>query len=399
MGMIEIKGKYGTAKVFTENVEEGTQRQIFEVLNESFIEGSKVRIMPDTHVGKGAVIGTTMTITDKVVPNLVGVDIGCGMHCVKLDVQAEAIDFGKLDEVIRKYVPSGQNARDKMHTFAKEVNLDGVRAPFNRGRAENSIGTLGGGNHFLEVAQGADGSVYLVIHSGSRHLGKQVAEHYQKVAVKRAEDRSEGVQAIVDKLKAEGRHREIEGAVSEYKRSVGVVNRMLAYVTGSDMDDYLNDLRIAQHYALTNRRAMAYEVMENMGWAEVERFDTIHNYVDLEHMILRKGAISAQEGERVIIPLNMRDGSIIAVGKGNPDWNYSGPHGAGRIMSRSKAKEAVKIEDFKETMEGIWSTSVLESTLDESPFAYKPMEEILGNITETVDVLEVIKPLYNFKAN
>lgn len=399
MGMIELKGKYGTAKVFTENVEEATQKQIIEVMNESFIGGSKVRIMPDTHVGKGSVIGTTMTITDKVVPNLVGVDIGCGMHCVKLDVRAEDIDFGKLDEVIRTYVPSGQNARNSMHVFAKEVDLDGVRAPFNRGRAENSIGTLGGGNHFVECAQGADGSVYLVIHSGSRHLGKQVAEHYQKVAVTRLEDRSEGVQAIVEQLKAEGRHREIEGAVSEFKRSTGVVNRMLAYVTGSDMDDYLNDLGIAQHYALTNRKAMAYEIMRNMGWGEVERFDTIHNYVDLDNMILRKGAISAQLGEVVIIPLNMRDGSIIAVGKGNEDWNYSGPHGAGRIMSRSKAKDMVKFDDFKKTMEGVWSTSVLESTVDESPFAYKPMEEILGNITETVDVIEVIKPLYNFKAN
>ena len=399
MGMFEITGKYGTAKVFTDNVDEGVNRQINEVLNESFIEGSKIRIMPDTHVGKGAVIGTTMTITDKVVPNLVGVDIGCGMLCVKLDVRAEDIDFGKLDDVIRTYVPSGQNARGTAHSFAKEINYDGVRAPFNRGRAENSIGTLGGGNHFIECAQGSDGSVYLVIHSGSRHLGKQVAEHYQKVAVNRMEDRSGDVQAIVDRLKGEGRHREIEAAVSEFKRSTGVVNRMLAYVTGSDMEDYLNDLRIAQHYALTNRRAMAYEIMRNMGWSELDRFDTIHNYVDLDNMILRKGAISAQLGEVVIIPMNMRDGSLLAVGKGNADWNYSGPHGAGRIMSRSKAKDAVKFDDFKKTMEGVWSTSVLESTVDESPFAYKPMDEILGNIGDTVDVIDVIKPLYNFKAN
>lgn len=405
--MMELQGKHNTAKVFTTNIDDVTVGQVINMLNEPFTAGSKVRIMPDTHAGKGSVVGTTMTITDKVVPNLVGVDIGCGMLCTKLftpihnglfPLRKEDIDFAELDEVINKFVPSGMNARSSAHRFVKEIALDKVRAPFNRDRAEKSIGTLGGGNHFIEINQDKEGNTYLVIHSGSRNLGKQVAEHYQDVAYKSLSEQSSGIEQEIAKMKAEGRHQEIAGVIAKMKANRPVVNKDLAYVTGKNMEDYLHDVNLAQQYAALNRKAMADVILEKMGWEIAEQFDTIHNYIDIENMILRKGAISAQKDEVVIIPLNMRDGSIIAVGKGNPDWNFSGPHGAGRIMSRSKAKQLVKLEEFEETMKEVWSTSVVESTLDESPFAYKPMEEILENIQDAVEIKDIIKPLYNFKA-
>lgn len=396
--VVELQGKHNTAKVFTHNVDDVTIGQVIGMLNEPFTAGSQIRIMPDTHAGKGSVVGTTMTITDKVVPNLVGVDIGCGMLCTKLAIRKEDVDFNILDEAINKFVPSGMSARSKAHPFAKQVDFNKVRAPFNLDRAQKSIGTLGGGNHFIEVNEDSTGNLYLVIHSGSRNIGKQVAEYYQDVAFKRLSNQSDKTKEVIEQLKADGRHHEIQAVIAKMKSERPVVNKDLAYVTGQDMDDYLNDLDIAQKYAALNRKAMASVIVEAMGWEVSEQFDTIHNYIDLENMILRKGAISAQKGEVVIIPMNMRDGSIIAIGKGNPDWNFSGPHGAGRIMSRSKAKQMVKLEDFQETMKDVWSTSVVESTLDESPFAYKPMQEIVYNIQDTVDIHEIIKPLYNFKA-
>lgn len=396
--VVELQGKHNSAKVFTHNVDDVTIGQVIGMLNEPFTAGSKIRIMPDTHAGKGSVVGTTMTITDKVVPNLVGVDIGCGMLCTKLNVRKEDVDFSILDAVINKHVPSGMSARSTAHPFAKQVEFKKVRAPFNLDRAQKSIGTLGGGNHFLEVNEDSKGNLYLVIHSGSRNIGKQIAEYYQDVAFKRMSNQSDKMQGVIEELKSQGRHNEIQAVIAQMKSERPVVNKDLAFVTGQDMDDYLNDLNIAQKYAALNRKAMASVIVEQMGWDIAEQFDTIHNYIDLENMILRKGAISAQLGEVVIIPMNMRDGSIIAIGKGNPDWNFSGPHGAGRIMSRSKAKQMVKLEDFQDTMKDVWSTSVVESTLDESPFAYKPMQEIVDNIQDTVDIHEIIKPLYNFKA-
>ena len=396
--VIELQGKHNQAKVFTHNLDDVTIGQVLGMLNEPFTAGSKIRIMPDTHAGKGSVVGTTMTITDKVVPNLVGVDIGCGMLCTKLGVKKEDVDFARLDEVINKYVPSGMSARSSAHPFSKKIAFDKVRAPFNLDRAMKSVGTLGGGNHFIELNEDSKGNLYLVIHSGSRHLGKQVAEHYQDIAFKRMSEQADDTNHVIEKLKSEGRHQEIQAVIAEMKTTRPIINKALAYVTGKDMDDYLNDLDVAQKYAALNRKAMTSVILENMNWEMTEQFDTIHNYIDLDNMILRKGAISAQKGEMVIIPMNMRDGSIIAFGKGNPDWNYSGPHGAGRIMSRSKAKQMVKLEDFQETMKDVWSTSVVSSTLDESPFAYKPMQEIIDNIQDTVDIHEIIKPLYNFKA-
>jgi len=395
---IELQGKHNTAKVFTQNIDDVTIGQIIGMLNEPFAEGSQVRIMPDCHAGKGSVVVTTMTIKDKVVPSLVGVDIGCGMLCTKLNLTKDEIDFDVLDKTINKYVPSGMTARSSAHPFAKQVEFKKVKAPFNLDRAQKSIGTLGGGNHFIEVNEDSQGNIYLVIHSGSRNLGKQVAEYYQDVAFKSLSDQSDKTKEAIEELKAQGRHQEIQEVIAKMKSERVVVNKDLAYVTGKNMDDYLNDLDIAQKYAALNRKAMASVIVEQMGWDVVEQFDTIHNYIDLDAMMLRKGAISAKKGEVVIIPMNMRDGSLIAIGKGNPDWNTSGPHGAGRIMSRSQAKQAVKLEDFKETMKDVWSTSVVESTLDESPFSYKPMQEIIDNIHDTVDIKEIIKPLYNFKA-
>jgi tRNA-splicing ligase RtcB len=396
--LVELQGKYNTAKVFTDNVDDMTIGQVIELCNQPFVEGSKIRIMPDTHAGKGSVIGTTMTITDKVVPNLVGVDIGCGMNVTKLAIKAKDINFEELDAVINKHVPSGMTARSKAHRNSKAIPFDKVLAPINRDRAEKSIGTLGGGNHFIEVNEDEDGFIYLVIHSGSRNIGKTVAEYYQDVAIKRLSENRKETDVKIEQLKAEGRQAEISEFLKESKKNRPAINKALAYVEGKDMEDYIHDLTIAQQYALVNRNTMAEVILEQMGWDVVEKFDTIHNYIDVENMILRKGAISAQKGEVVIIPMNMRDGSLICVGKGNPDWNFSGPHGAGRLMSRSKAKELINLEEFKETMKDVWSTSVVQSTLDESPFAYKPMDEIIQNVKESVDILKVIKPLYNFKA-
>jgi len=369
--LIKIKGKYNEAVVFSEEIEETAKQQVYELCNQEFLKDSKIRMMPDLHAGKGCTIGTTMTITDKIVPNFVGVDLGCGMICVKLDVDKEKINFKNLDQIIRRNVPSGMNVRKKAHINAASIPFDKFIAPINENRARVSIGTLGGGNHFIELNEGEDGSIYLVIHSGSRNPGKLISDHYQKVAV--------------DSLFK--------------KKEKPAMTKDMAYVEGENMHNYLHDVNIAQQYAALNRKTMAEVIIESMGWKTISEFDTIHNYVDLDNMILRKGAISAQAGEIVIIPMNMRDGSLICRGKGNPDWNYSGPHGAGRTMSRSQAKREVTVAEFEDTMKDVWSTSVTKATVDESPFAYKKMADIIRNIGDTVDVLEIIKPIYNFKAN
>lgn len=394
--MIELKGKYNTAKVFTDNIEQTAISQIVDLCNQEFISGSKIRIMPDAHAGAGCTIGTTMTITDKVVPNLVGVDIGCGMYCVKL--KEKEIDFGLLDNVIRKYIPNGQNIRESEHKMSKEVNIKNLKCINNISydRAMKSIGTLGGGNHFIEVNKDSKGNLYLVIHSGSRYLGKQVAEHYQELGYKKLTDNRTAKEELVKKLKAEGREKDIQ---KELKKLPNIkINKQLAYVEGENLDNYLNDMKITQEYARINRVAMAEEILKHTGLNIDESFTTIHNYIDVDNKILRKGAISAKLGEKVIIPVNMRDGSIIAIGKGNKDWNESAPHGAGRLMSRSKAKQSVGLDEFKDSMKHVWTTSVNEYTIDESPMVYKPIDEIIDNIKDTVEIIDIIKPLYNFKA-
>ena len=366
--MVELKGKYNTAKVFTDTAEQSAVSQIEHLLDQEFIAGSKIRVMPDAHAGMGCTIGTTMTITDKVVPNLVGVDIGCGMETALL--KDKRIDLKQFDRAIHQFIPAGFKIRKDPHHFSDEVDLSALRCArhVDLKRAELSIGTLGGGNHFIELGEDDDGLIYLVVHSGSRNLGKQVCDYYQKSAA--------------DSLGRTGK-----GA-----------DRVLAYAEGALLDDYLHDMAIIQHYADINRKAIVRELEKRVKIKIAEQFTTIHNYIDLDSMILRKGAISAKKGERMLIPMNMRDGSLICEGKGNDDWNCSAPHGAGRLMSRSAAKERITLTQYEKAMEGIYSSTINRSTIDEAPFAYKPMDEIIANIGDTAEIIKAIKPLYNFKA-
>lgn len=394
--MLELKGKYNTAKVFTDNIEQEAIAQIIELCNQEFVKDSVIRIMPDVHSGAGCTIGTTMTIKDKVVPNLVGVDIGCGMHVSIL--KEKDIDLATLDKIIYDYIPSGFDIRSKEHKYCKEIAISDLKCKnhVDLNRAMLSIGTLGGGNHFIEINRDEDGTLYLVIHSGSRHLGKQVAEYYQKLAIKALTDTKKQKEELIKRLKAEGRQQEIQAESNKIQPPK--IKQDLAYVEGQNFDDYIHDMKIVQEFAVWNRKAMADEIITRLGLTVKDEFSTIHNYINTETMVLRKGAISAQKGEKVIIPINMRDGSIIAIGKGNEDWNCSAPHGAGRLMSRKKAKETLSLEEFAETMKDIYTTSVNQSTLDESPMAYKPIDEILENIKDTVEVYKIIKPIYNFKS-
>ena len=395
--MIEIKGKYNTAKVFTDNIENEAMAQILELCNQEFVKDSIIRIMPDTHAGAGCTIGTTMTVSDKIVPNLVGVDIGCGMETIKL--KQKEIDFEKLDKIIYNYIPSGFDIRKKEHKYVENIDFDSLacKKHVDLERARLSVGTLGGGNHFIEVNKDSNGTLYLVVHTGSRHLGKQVAEYYQELAYAELTDISRLKAEIVKKLKTEGREKEIQDEIQ--KISPAKINKQLAYVQGESYKNYLHDMKIIQLYAVYNRKAIVDEIINRMGFEIEEQFTTIHNYIDLDSMILRKGAISARKGEKVLIPINMRDGSLICIGKGNKDWNYSAPHGAGRLMSRRKAKQTITLEEFKKTMEGIYTTTVNKSTLDECALAYKPMDEIINNIQDTVEIVDIIIPLYNFKAS
>ena len=393
--MFELFGKHNTCKVFTDNCDNETISQIIELLNQESVANSQIRIMPDTHAGKGCVIGTTMTITDKVIPNLVGVDIGCGMYAINLE--ETEIDCEKLDKVIRQYIPSGFSIHDRAITRS---NIDKIIAPIDVDRAMKSLGTLGGGNHFIEVDRGNDGKLWLVIHTGSRHLGIEVCKYYQDLAYNKIRNNGirEKIDATIARLKAEGKHHEIENTIKILKMQAGPIPKDLCYIKGEDFYNYINDMKITQEHAKINRYTIASQILQHMNLHEIEIFDTIHNYIDTDNMILRKGSISAQANEKVIIPMNMRDGSLICIGKGNPEWNYSAPHGAGRIMSRNQAREQVSLEEFKVSMKDIFSTCVNENTIDESPMVYKPMNEIIENIKDTVDIIDIIKPIYNFKA-
>lgn len=397
--MFYLNGSYGTATIFTDLCEVEAQTQIMGMLNHPISAGSQVRIMPDVHAGKGCTIGTTLTLTDKVIPNLVGVDIGCGMRVTYLD--AESIDFAKLDKVIHDLIPSGRNINEKIEwSVCNDVQplLKSMRFQhFFLFQELRAVGSLGGGNHFIEVNQTADGHFVLVIHSGSRHLGVEVANYYQNIAI--YESKNGDAKALIESLKAQGRHKEIESALTHYNATRVRFPKELAYLSGDYMKDYLHDIAIVQKFASYNRQAMTDRIMSAMGWNAVESFETIHNYIDVESMILRKGAVSARKGEKLIIPMNMRDGSLVCVGKGNPDWNFSAPHGAGRLMSRGQAKRELTMEEFTDSMKGIYTTSVCSATLDESPMAYKPMESIVENVADTVQIMEVIKPVYNFKAS
>lgn len=398
--MIEIKGKYNTAIVFTDNIEEGAVKQIETLCNQEFVQGSKIRIMPDVHSGAGCTIGTTMTIKDKVVPNLVGVDIGCGMEVVRLE--NHSIELQKLDKLIYNKIPCGFNIRDKEHKLNDEIDLNALKCKkeVNITRARRSIGTLGGGNHFIEANKDSNGNLYIVVHSGSRHLGHEVASLYQKEAFKTLNKNTKSdIDLLIAKLKSEGREREIKKELKRKKSGVITdIPKALAYVSDELFRDYIHDMKIVQYFAELNRKAIIQEIIKGMKLHVREQFTTIHNYIDMENMILRKGAVSAQSGERLLIPINMRDGSLICIGKGNGDWNFSAPHGAGRLMSRTQAKMSFTLTQFKEAMKGIYTTTVNKETLDECPFAYKPIEEIIANIADTVEIVEKIIPIYNFKA-
>lgn len=394
-------------KIFTDNIEQEALKQIHTLIEQPAFADCKIRIMPDVHAGAGCVIGFTADLGDKVIPFIVGVDIGCGMLTVELG--KIDIDYAKLDEAIRKYVPNGRDVHEAEDDFSENIinqlyckdelrNIDWLK---------RSGGTLGGGNHFIEIDIDEEENKYLIIHTGSRNLGKQVAEIYQQMAI---DDMSgmnsleEESKRLIEDYKRTGRHKDIQRGLAELKRKVKPelsVPKELSYLTGEHRELYLHDMKLCQEFAQANRFMIVEEISDGMGWQKLKAncFETIHNYIDHESNIVRKGAISAEDGELLLIPLNMRDGCIIGKGKGNPDWNMSAPHGAGRIMSRSKAKESIKLEDFEKSMEGIYTTSVDRSTIDESPMAYKPMDEILENIKDTVEVVKIIKPVYNFKAS
>ena len=398
--MIVLTGKYAQAKVFTELIESAAVSQITQLCNQPSADGANIRIMPDVHAGAGCTVGTTMLIRDKVIPNLVGVDIGCGMEAVRL--KEKHIEVQQLDKLIHSRIPAGFAIREKPHRYAGKTDLTELYcyARIDCLRAEKSIGTLGGGNHFIEADKGEDGAIWIVIHSGSRHLGVEVAKYYQEEAFRRLNRSSEKeVAELIARLKAEGKERSIQ---SEIKKLVNTkttdVPKHLAYCEGELFEQYIHDMKIVQQFAMLNRQAMMDEIIKGMGLHITDSFTTIHNYIDTEHMILRKGAVSAQAGERLLIPINMRDGSLICTGKGNPDWNFSAPHGAGRLMSRSEAKQSFTVSEYRKQMQGIYTTTVNSGTLDECPMAYKPMADIVDNIGDTVEINEVIKPIYNFKA-
>ena len=412
--MIEVKGTYNTAKIFTDTCDSATIAQVTNLMNQPSVAGAKVRIMPDCHAGAGCVIGTTMTITDKVIPNLVGVDIGCGMLATKLKEQR--IDLPKFDSVSQEEVPAGMRMRKTPHTMSSEMSADELACYGKSGCKVSgdvfrlSLGTLGGGNHFWELDKDEESNIWLVVHTGSRRSGKDVAEYYQKLAYetrniagsKYRELLQQKREAYIEQVKAEGRQKELGKLLKKWNaaqpKAQITVPYEVAWCEGQDFDDYIHDMKIMQEYARLNRRIITEVILKKCKLHAVEQFETVHNYIDTGRMILRKGSVSAQAGERLLIPINMRDGALICVGKGNPDWNESAPHGAGRLMSRSEARNSISMKEYRESMSGIYTTSVSKATLDESPMAYKPIDEIMANIEPTAEIVSHIRPIYNFKA-
>lgn len=390
-----VQGKNNEAKIFTDKVDETALYQIEEMLDQTFVRGETIRIMPDVHAGKGSTIGTTMTIKNgKVVPNLVGVDIGCGISVCQLG-NVVPNDWEKLNQTIQTHIPSGFSIRNEKAQEPFDLRNLSFHVK-NAERIQCSKGTLGGGNHFIEVSE-MNGNYYLLIHSGSRNLGVQVASTHQNKAIAYHRQHVFDTKQLVLQLKKEGREKDIQSELM--KRKTSAFPKALAYLENDLLAAYLNDMEIAQRFALENRKLMTEMIVKHMNWQIVDYFDSIHNYIDIENHILRKGATDASKDKRLVIPLNMRDGSIIAKGKGNPDWNFSAPHGAGRVMSRKKAKETLNLAAFQETMTGVYSTSVVAATLDEAPFAYKEAQEIIRHIEDTVSIIGIAKPVYNFKAH
>ena len=391
-------------QIYARTIEGKATNQIYTLAKHPAFENSKIRVMPDVHVGKGCTIGFTSTYTDRIIPNVVGVDIGCGMLTCK--ISNKQVDFQKLDEYIRKEIPHGRNVRSsRIAKYPELQDLFCYRELRDTTYLVRSLGTLGGGNHFIEVDVDDAGDFYIIIHSGSRNLGVQVAQYYQDLAYRILQGYDKFLEAknrIIEYYKSQGRKKEIQQALKDLKQNFKLSeckwDKDLAYLEGRYTQEYLYDMSICVDFAKFNRQLISDCICKYMGWDVVEEFQTIHNYVDAGSGIIRKGAISANEGQKCLIPINMRDGSLLCIGKGNPEWNYSAPHGAGRILSRSRAKEEISMEEYAKSMEGIYTTSVSEFTLDESPMAYKPIGEIESQITDTVEIVEHLHPLYNFKA-
>lgn len=405
MENIIINGKYANASLYAKTFNDDLIAQLTELINHPVSKDSKIAIMPDTHVGKGCMIGTTMTISDRVSPSLVGSDIGCGVIAVNLG--KEELDLKRLDNIVTNHVPLGANVHDSISRESQDFfSKNKLIAELKKTTPLYSLGTLGSGNHFISIEQAEDGENYLLIHTGSRNLGTQVANYWEKVAnLEMSHDDMINIPELIKRLKDEGREREIEQELKrakEINQKIEAQNQSpLAYLTGKNMEDYIHDMKITQLFAVKNREANANAIINNYfskSLKDFEYFHTVHNYINMDDMILRKGAISANKGEIVVIPLNMRDGSLLAIGKGNPDWNYSAPHGAGRLMSRGQAKQEIAMDDFRESMKDIYTTSVNESTIDEAPFAYKDAEEIIECVGDTVEIVKHLKPIYNRKA-
>lgn len=399
--MIDIRGTFTSAKIFTENVEESALLQIEKLLEQETFKDCQIRIMPDVHSGKGCVIGFTSKLKDKVIPNIVGVDIGCGMVCV--NIGKKDINLAKLDSFIHESIPSGFSVNGKVLNNFNLENLRCYEHLTNIDRILLSLGSLGSGNHFIELNEDEEGNKFIVIHSGSRNLGKQVASYYQNLAIKKLSRPIEldiKRRKLIKELTESGRQSEIQESIENLKKEyLPLASEDLAYLEGEDFEAYLNDMEICKEYASVNRKLMAIKLLDFLGIEKEESyFETVHNYIDIKDRIIRKGAVSAKKGETLLIPINMRDGSLLCVGKGNEDWNCSAPHGAGRLMSRNSAKKNFTIDEFKESMDGIYTSCIGEETLDESPMSYKPMDEIIGNIGDTVEIIKVLKPIYNFKA-
>lgn len=399
--MFTIQGIYDTAICFATTIESGAIEQVRAMCDQPFAKDAHVRIMPDAHAGKGCTIGTTMHVVDKAVPNIVGVDIGCGMYTV--DVGRSDINLPALDECCHA-IPSGFSVWDRRKEHFDLEELRCYRNLRDTRRLERSLGTLGGGNHFIEIDESQDGTKYLVIHSGSRNLGTQVAGFYQHLAVELHQGKEEYFlkrDELIATYKAAGRRREIQRALKQLRWEAREPDAPaeLCWLYGAYLDDYLADIAVCQRFARRSRELMAEEIIRMCGLSDRDSFHTVHNYIDTDEMILRKGAIAAHRDELVLIPLNMRDGSVLARGKGNPDWNFSAPHGAGRVLSRKAAKEHLSLSEYRAQMADVYTTSVCEATLDEAPGAYKSAEDILQPIAEAVDIVEILRPVYNFKAS
>ncbi len=397
---MEIKGRYATAVSYAKVLDEVAEQQIKTMCDQPFTEGCRVRIMPDVHAGVGCTIGTTMTIRGKAVPNVVGVDIGCGMYATRLG--NKRVDFARVDEICH-WIPSGMNVWESPREAFDLERLRCYKKLLKKPWLKCSLGTLGGGNHFIEIDRSEDGTFWLVIHSGSRNLGKQVCEYYQQLAIDVAEGKEEYIAEapkLIARMKAEGRQKEIQKELTLLRIDLNhkTAPDSLCHLEGQHLEDYLHDVKICQEFAVRNREIITELILKKTGMVGLESFHTIHNYIDTDEMILRKGAIAAHKGERVLIPINMRDGSIIAIGRGNEEWNYSAPHGAGRLMSRKEARDTLSLQEYQESMKGIYTTTASLDTIDEAPMAYKRMEDIIDVIRESVDIVDIIKPVYNFKA-